>query len=390
MKILQACIRFPPAPGGAETHVLSISKELLNLGHEVRVVTSNLYKETPFTPKYDWEPRCDGLEVIRFPAYSLQGEMHYVFFPKCVPYILSTDAEIIHAHSYGYFHVNVCAFARMLKKRPFVFTPHYHPPWSMWGGKKRKKLRWLYDKIVAKPVLDAADAVIGVSRHEIDTLKDVWYDKNKIHIIPNGIDLKKFTPIPSPEPFRKKYDLKEEKIVLFAGRLATNKGLEYLVEASPKIVAEHPNVRFAIVGEDQGLADILKKKSNKLGTLKKFIFTGHVEEEILRSAFSACDVFVLPSEYEAFGIVLLEANACLKPCVATKVGGVPEVIEDGKNGILVEYADTNELANAICELLSDKEKSKRMGEYGRKKVSEKFTWEMIAKEIEKLYNRLLT
>ncbi len=390
LKILQTCIRFPPAPGGAETHVLSISKELSKLGHDVRVFSSNLYKETPFSPKFDWAKTVEGINVTRFRAYAPPGDMHYVLFPGIVPAILSSDADILHAHSYGYFHVNACALARRLKKRPFVITPHYHPVWSMWGGAKRKKLRRVYDGLIAKPVMDAADAVIGVSRHEMETLKDVWHDEKKIHVIPNGIDLSKFTPIPSGERFRKENGIAEnEKLVLFAGRLATNKGLEFLIEASPDIAREHPDVRFAIVGEDQGLLEKLKERSSKLGTGKRFIFPGHVPEESLRSAFAACDVFVLPSEYEAFGIVLLEANACMKPCVATRVGGVPEVIEHGKNGMLVDYADSIGLGNAICELLSDDGKSKRMGERGRARVAELFTWEKVARQIEALYNKLL-
>ena len=113
------------------------------------------------------------------------------------------------------------------------------------------------------------------------------------------------------------------------------------------------------------------------------------DDELLLSAYPACDVFVLPSEYEAFGLVLLEAMSCEKPCVATNVGGVPEVVEDGKTGLLVEYGNPVALASAIIKLLGDEEKRRSMGMAGRKRVIENFTWPKIVDKIEGVYRELV-
>jgi glycosyltransferase involved in cell wall biosynthesis len=388
MKILQLCIRFPPAPGGAENHVYHISKELIKRGHELKVFTSDLYTEVPFVRIEKPKSSYHNIPVRRFKSYTLGSEMHYIFIPSMLRKILKEAPDIIHTHSYGYFQTNAGAFAKKIKGLPFIITPHFHPQWSMWGGARRKKLRGVYDAFFARPVLNAADAVIGVSAHEMELMKETGYRARNVKIIPNGIDFSAFEPIPDGSLFREKYDI-SGRMILYAGRLASNKGLSHLIEAMPQVFSDHDYVTLALVGEDEGEGPRLKQRAKELGILDRIKFTGHIRDDnIFRSAYSACDVFVLPSEYEAFGIVLLEAMACEKPCVATDVGGVPEVLVNGKTGILVEYGNPDALANAIIELLGDDEKSKTMGRAGRERVKNNFIWPKIVDKIEKLYEEV--
>jgi glycosyltransferase involved in cell wall biosynthesis len=179
-------------------------------------------------------------------------------------------------------------------------------------------------------------------------------------------------------------------MILYVGRLASNKGLLNLIESVPKVLSQFPKTTFVLVGEDEGLRDKLVNRAAELGISDSVIFTGHItDNDLFMSAFTACDVFVLPSEYEAFGLVLLEAGACKKPCVATKVGGVPEVIEDGKTGLLVDYDDVASLANAITLLLEDESKRKQMGKAARESVRNKFTWTKVVDQLEKVYTEVL-
>lgn len=390
MQLLQTCIRFPPAPGGAETHVLEISKLLRHRGYEVMVYTSDLYKEVPFTRKTDWAPTVNKIPVKRFKAHSMPGELHYVFIPSLAKAILKVKTDLIHAHSYGYFQVNVSGLNKRLRDTPFVLTPHFHPPWSMWGGDKRKKLRKVYDKIFAPTVLNAVDRIIGVSHHEMELLSQIIkFDTEKIRYIPNGIDFSRFEPIPKADKFMKKFKPKGQ-IILYVGRLASNKGLEVLVKAAPEVLRENIDTTFVFVGEDEGMKNILKQQAKKLGIADKLLFTGHIkDEELFLSSFAACDVFVLPSEYEAFGIVLLEAMACKKPVIGTRVGGVPEAIGSEGAGIIVEYNDSDALSEAINQLLNDSKKRKKMGEIGRKRVKENFTWASVVDQIEQVYAELI-
>jgi glycosyltransferase involved in cell wall biosynthesis len=389
MNILQLCIRFPPGPGGAENHVYNISKELIKRGNDVQVLTSDLYTEVPFVRLEKQVSNYNGVPVRRFRSYSLKGEMHYVFITSMLRALLREKPDIIHTHSYGYFQTNLAALIKWMKKTPLIITPHFHPPWSMWGGTQRKKLRGMYDRIFARPVLNAADLIIGVSGHEMELMKETGYKARNVKIIPNGIDFSKFEPIPDEKRFREKFDI-SERIVLYTGRLASNKGLNHLIDAIPLILTQETHLKFVFVGEDEGQQGLLEQRARKLGVRDDVIFTGHIkDDDLFRSAYSACDVFVLPSEYEAFGIVLLEAMACDVACVATRVGGVPEVIENGKTGLLVDYGDSKELANAINSLLGDENRRMEMGRAGRRRVKDNFTWPIVVDKLEKVYMDVL-
>jgi len=212
-----------------------------------------------------WSSAVEGIPVKRFKAHSMPGELHYIFIPSLARAILKVETDLIHAHSYGYFQVNISGLNKRLRDTPFVLTPHFHPPWSMWGGDRRKQLRKVYDKLFAPSVLNAVDRIIGVSHHEMELLQQIIkFDSDKIRYIPNGIDFSRFEPIPEPDEFLKKYKLKGN-IVLYVGRLASNKGLEILVAAAKKILKEHPKTTFVFVGEDEGMKEILQGQAKKLG-----------------------------------------------------------------------------------------------------------------------------
>lgn len=385
MNILQLCIRFPPAPGGAENHVYHISKELIGRGHDLQVFTSDLYTEVPFVRLDNPKPSYEGVPVKRFKSYSLGGEMHYVFIPSMMRELLKEETDIIHTHSYGYYQTTAGAFTKKLREIPLIITPHFHPSWSMWGGKRRKKLRKFYDGLLGKSVIGATDLVICHSKNEKELLSSFSLPDEKIRIVPAGVDFKRFETLPSPDRFREVYNI-NERIILYAGRLASNKGLKHLIDAMPSIISQFNDTTLVMIGEDEGQRKMLEERAKKLNIKDKVVFTGHIiDDELFRSAYSACDVFVLPSEYEAFGLVLLEAMACEKPCVATKVGGVPEVLEEGKTGVLVEYGNSDKLAKAIIELLGDENRRKNMGRAGRERVKDNYTWPKIVDRLEEIY-----
>jgi glycosyltransferase involved in cell wall biosynthesis len=399
LKILQLCLRFHPAPGGVETHVLEISKVLKAHGHDVEVYTTDLYKETPFK-KLDGPTQSIeevmGIKVRRFKAHTLGDEMHYVFTPSLLAPVLSSKADLIHAHSYGYFHVNLAAMARKMTGKPFVMTAHFHPQYSMWGGQKRKSLRAVYDKILGGSSLEIADRIIVHTRNELGLMSGMGVDEDKVRVIPAGVDLASYTPQPDGKAFREATDIKDP-FILYAGRIAVNKGLDHLVQAFARVrrrevsnIEGMEGLKLILIGEDHGLRASLEKVAKKEGVSDHVVFTGHIEtDRIFRSAFGACELLALPSDYEAFGLVLVEAMACSKPCVATRVGGVPEVIDEDRTGLLVDFGDVQGLARALTEVLSDPKKAKEMGTAGRKRVEDKFTWETVTTQIEKVYREVL-
>jgi glycosyltransferase involved in cell wall biosynthesis len=362
---------------------------LLKRGYDLKVFTSDLYTEVPFVRIEDHTTSYKGVTVKRFRSYSLGGDMHYIFMPSMLGAILKEDTDIIHTHSYGYFQSTSGAFAKKLRGLPMVITPHFHPSWSMWGGKKRKQLRKIYDGLLGKPSLSTPDAVICHSENEKKLLDMFSVPQEKIRIIPAGVDFSRFESLPSPELFRNHFKV-DDRIVLYTGRLASNKGLLHLMDAAQNVLSRSKDTTFVLVGEDEGERKRLEERAAKLGISDKVLFTGHIKDEkLFLSAYCASDVFVLPSEYEAFGLVLLEAMACEKPCVGTRVGGVPEVIEEEKTGVLVRYGEAKELADAICDLLGNEKKRKDMGRMGRQRVKENFTWPNIVDKLEKVYEEVV-
>ena len=384
MKILQGCVRYPPAPGGAETVVKAYSEGLRDLGHDVEVVTTDLYTETPFVKK-KMPSVVNGINVTRHKAYTVSGEAHYVLAPGMVQSFLSKNADIIHTHSYGYFQNHAGWIRERFQSTPWVITPHFHPSWSMWGGSKRKTLREFYDTVIGKGTLEAADLITCVSKHERDMLvSEIGLKEDNIKIIYNGINWADWSSVPNKEVFRKQYPTVSEKFVLFAGRLATNKGLSDLISAMQLI--DKKSVDLVITGADMGLGKQLEKEASDKGVTMHRL--GHIDDETYRSVLSAAEMLVLPSEYEAFGIVLLEAAAAKTAVIGTNVGGIPEAMSPGNNGLIVEYNDVNNLAKSIALLLEDEKMSKEMGNSGRE-WAKNFSWESIVKEIEHEYKLII-
>ena len=377
-------MRYPPAPGGAETVVKAYSEGLRDLGHDVEVITTDLYTETPFVKK-EMPSEVNGINVTRHKAYTVSGEAHYVLAPGMVKSFLSKEADVIHTHSYGYFQNHAGWIRERFQSTPWVITPHFHPSWSMWGGAKRKTLREFYDTVVGKGTMETADLITCVSKHERDMLvSEIGLSEDNIKIIYNGINWKDWEVLPDKNIFRKAYPEISEKFVLFAGRLATNKGLSDLISAMELI--DHEYVDLVITGADMGLGKKLEKEASEKGV--KMHRLGHIDDETYRSVLAAAEMLVLPSEYEAFGIVLLEAAAAETAVIGTNVGGIPEAMSPNSNGLIVEYNDVPNLSKSIATLLEDEKMCKEMGLAGRI-WSQNFSWESIVSDLEKEYSTII-
>ena len=384
MKILQGCVRYPPAPGGAETVVKAYSEGLRDLGHDVEVITTDLYTETPFVKK-EMPSEVNGINVTRHKAYTVSGEAHYVLAPGMVQSFLSKKADIIHTHSYGYFQNHAGWIRERFQSTPWVITPHFHPSWSMWGGAKRKTLREFYDTVIGKGTMESADLITCVSKHEREMLvSEIGISEDNIKIIYNGINWNDWQILPDKNIFRKQYPDISDKFVLFAGRLATNKGLSDLISAMDLV--NQKSVDLVITGADMGLGKQLEKEALEKGVRMHRL--GHIDDETYRSVLAAAEMLVLPSEYEAFGIVLLEAAAAETAVIGTNVGGIPEAMSPGNNGLIVEYNDVDNLSKSIATLLDDAKLCKEMGKAGRV-WAKNFSWDSILKELEHEYRCII-
>jgi glycosyltransferase involved in cell wall biosynthesis len=386
LKVLTAAIRYPPSPGGAETHAHEVAKELVGRGHQVKVYTSDLLREHPFEHLDQPYDDMDGVQVVRKRAYRLGEAFHFAMMPGQVE-LLREPADVLHSHSFGYWHTNLMALRRKLRPTPLVITPHYHPPETMEGGWARQRMRRFYDTQIANWVFDQADVIIAVSRAELSSMAHHINDLEKVRVIPNGIHFTRFEDLPQPGAFRTPRGI-EGPMLLYVGRLAVNKRMEVVIQGMPDMLKAHPDLTLVIAGPDDGVGEVWRELASDLGVEASVRFEGFLSEQDMIAAYHDADVFVLPSEWEAFGIVLLEAMACETPCVCADRGGAPEVVEDGVTGHVAPYGDVEAWRGLIMGLLDDDEARGRMGRAGRQRVQDRFVWPAIVDQIEEVYRDL--
>jgi len=205
----------------------------------------------------------------------------------------------------------------------------------------------------------------------------------------SGIELDRFHPVSEQEKMRlrEKWGLQEQDAVIgIVSKLWDGKGHELLIRAFREIKKEKEDARLVIVGEGY-LMESLKGVVRQLELSEAVIFTGFLED--VPQIIATFDVAVLPSFFEGMGRVLLEAMAMEKPVVGTLVGGIPDLIEHGANGYLVSPGNERELASAVLKILNDKGLAVKMGEAGRKKVTDRFSADTMVRSIEKVYGELL-
>jgi glycosyltransferase involved in cell wall biosynthesis len=366
MKILMVGKYFYPVIGGVEIHMQNLAKALIKRGHTVEVFTSNTDMSTKKLPETG---EIEGITITRFP--------HVLSLMRA---LLKSDCNVIHYHIIRKAFVDFGIIAGKLKGKPLVFTPHcVYPPQSFLYGIAKK----VYDSSLGFLSLRAVDRIISLTENDKIDVIAMGADPEKIVIVPNCIAFKKFEELKSPDLFREKYPV--EKFLLFVGRIDWNKGLEYAVEAVPLL--QDMGLSLVIIGEDVGYKKLLDERIRKLGIEDHVIFTGKVSDEVLLSAYAACTLFVLPAFYEGLPTVVLEAMAYKKPVIATKTGGTKYVITHGYNGFLIEYGDPQDIYEKVKEALASD--VKKIGEHAREEVKAKYTWEVSAAQVEKVYEDLL-
>jgi glycosyltransferase involved in cell wall biosynthesis len=232
------------------------------------------------------------------------------------------------------------------------------------------------------------DAAIQVNTFQWKWLmKQHGLPRKKIVFVPDGIPEDRFRKVDNKE-FLKKWGLEGKFVICNLGRVQKYKGLDHVVKVLPNLVKKHPNVVFLSMGKDAGDTERLKKMAYDLGVSEHVIFTGMVTEDEKLMGLDAADVFVLPSEWEAFGIVTLEAYARKTAAICTRMEGGEFLIDEGKNGFLFDFGDLEMFEKQLLTLIEDDKLRHRMEQTNYEK-SKKLTNEYIAKhELQDLYYRL--
>jgi glycosyltransferase involved in cell wall biosynthesis len=245
---------------------------------------------------------------------------------------------------------------------------------------------WLGDRLFVR----FADSSVSASRYNASQVKE-RYGIEPV-VVYNGVDLARFTPDDKhDDSILMKYGLQrstlETPALLYAGRLIRWKGVEYLIKALPNITPA--TTRLWIAGEGT-YRETLEKLASSLGVSERITFLGKVEQDDLAALYRSCAMLVATSFVnETFGMALCEAMACGTPVIASRFGGFREVVVDGVTGLLARPQDTIDLAKKINTLLADPALAKKMGEAGRQRVLDDFSWRTVADRLEEVYKCLV-
>jgi glycosyltransferase involved in cell wall biosynthesis len=370
MKIAQVAPYFYPHVGGVESHVLTLSERLVKNGHDVTVYTSNFdnLKEKDI---------FSGIKIVR--AKQIASFFATPITPKIKKVIASENHDVVHAHTPPPLTAYYAAKAVKHSKTPFVVTYHCDLELPRLIGKIATAI---YQRTFSRYTFKRADKIIVHTKTYGATSRTLWnFDEA---VIPSAVNPQRFSKDLDFSKIEEKHGLSQKKVVLFVGRLVGHKGIDYLID-SATLTPE--DVRYIIVGSGPYL-DKLKKRVRLKKVDKKVIFTGKVPFDDIPRYFAACNVFVLPSisRLEAFGLVILEAMASSKPVIVSNIPGVTEVVAEDVQGLHVEPMNAEDLAEKINILLSDEQMQRRMGDAGRKKVEEEYTWDKVVGQIEEVYS----
>ncbi|MCW4047425.1 MAG: glycosyltransferase family 4 protein [Candidatus Bathyarchaeota archaeon] len=247
-------------------------------------------------------------------------------------------------------------------------------------------------RIFEESMLKRSDKIIAVSdftRREL--LQYYKVREDKIRVIHNGVDTNKFQPASDKRKAKQELGFSPDDIaILSVGRLYARKGLFTLIESMPAVVRRFPRAKFIISGKGQ--SDEMKKlvaHAQKLGVNGNIVFTGYYPDRKLPRLYQAADVFAFSTFYENLPFAVLEALSTGLPVVTTRVGGIPEMIENGRNGFLVQPFNSQELSDRILYFLEHPSAASKMAFLARKVIEERFDWRLIVKKVLRVYDEAL-
>jgi len=330
VKIIQVCPRFLPHIGGVEKHVYEISKRLAKK-HKVIVYTTDPSGELPKNEK------IDGITIKRFRSFAPNEAFFFSY--GLFSSLKKESCDVLHVHCFQALP-SILAIEAVKKPRikKIIFTPHFHPN----GGTiSRNFLRKFYDSYQKRAFLKS-DKIICISEREKEILSDRFQiEQQKMSVIPNGIDIEKFRNLPN---IKKTNNFK----ILYVGRLEKYKRIHWILIAFKRIIERNYDHKISLIIVGKGPFEKQLLKFCKRLKINKFVtFKRNLTFDELLDEYHSCDIFLMPSEYEAFGITILEALACNKPVIVNR--SIPMSNLFSKHGYLI--SNITDIENALMDFL---------------------------------------
>ena len=386
MNILFVFFQFLPNIGGTEIPMYHYARELVRRGHHVTVYTANAcgFKPSKLRP----EEVIDGIAVKRFKVIPLPTRYNYLTFftPSIVPALMSVGADLVQVFSLlPSFITTVSCLIAKIRKIPLILYPQYHPSrLNIFTSFMKKALFRFFDKVIGVYILKMADYIIALTDAEATLYKQ--QGMKNVRLIYEGITIQKPPAAAEISSFREKYSLSDDQVFLLTvGRIEKRKGIEFLIRSIPKVLERFPNIRLIIVGEDNGYLSRLEKLAHELNCDEHIVFTGAVSDFELSSAYALSSIVIVPSQFEAYGRVVVEGWSFRKPIVASKNVALAAELVSKDNGVLVKFGDSEALADAIIGLLYHPGHAETLGANGYE-IAKELTWEKRVDALEEVYD----
>jgi D-inositol-3-phosphate glycosyltransferase len=382
--------------GGQNVYVRKIGEALAQRGWKVDMFTRRTDPEQLEVTEHF--PGCRTIHLTAGPQIYINRDNLFATLPNFVEAFLEfQDAQKI---IYPLIHTNYWLSSWVgMQLRNKQLLKHIHTYHSL-GAVKYRSIATIpmiakTRLAIEKDCLETTNCVVATSIEEKGDMR-TWVSENgTIEVIPCGVDLQNFQVVPQAVA-RQQLDLAlDQKIVLYVGRFDPRKGIDTVLQA-----LEHPSLRtqpkFQVLLVGGGNSQLDQQEQKRLeqlvqdkGLSTSVTFVGAVEHAHLAQYYAAADVCVVPSHYEPFGLVAVEAMACSTPVVASNVGGLRYSVVSGETGLLVPPQDATAFATAIARILDNPAERDRMGQNGRARVESTFDWHIVAEHLDHLYTKQL-
>jgi phosphatidylinositol alpha-1,6-mannosyltransferase len=371
MRLLVFTTQFPPAVGGVETMSWQLSKQLQSMGEDIYILTPHISGAAEFDAG-------ETLKIQRFPlsdpvTFMAKGKQKLALISTLRQSVIDARADVVLCTGWdpcGYIASIACVRSPRI---PYFLIAHGMELMQLPRGfAARHTKAWMRRK-----ALLGAERIIAVSSFTGDRVVELGVPKQRVSVVPNGVVL--------AEPQKTTSAANgDRKVLMTVSRLVPRKGHDTVLRALPQVLEQLPDAIYRIVGTGPELPR-LQALSRQLQLDQHVEFYGQVSDSERERLLSECNVFVLatretPTDFEGLGIAVLEAMQKGKPVVVTRAGGVPEIVDHGRTGLVVEADDPETLARAMVDLLQDPVRASAMGRNAESVVRERFGWNMIAKQ----------
>ncbi len=371
---------YPYNMGGADKRLWELARKLAQDDeHEVHIFGMKWWEgpDTIITDNVHLHGVCKVRELYNKNGVRSITEA-IIYSLKVVPYLLRAQCDVIDCNQFPYLPCFSGKIASVIKRKPLVIT--WLEVWDTYWYSYLGTVAGGIGRVIERLTMRLPDSIVAVSNKTKEDLVRCDVDHRSIDVIPVGVDLERIACI---QPSSKGAD------VLFAGRLIQEKRVDLLLNALALAKEEVPTISCMVVGDGPERAT-LEAQARQLGLEGSVTFMGFVEQDGLIAYMKSSKVFVLPSEREGFGLVIVEANACKLPVISIRheMSATRELVQDGINGFLVSTASPDGIAEVIVRIVQDDVLRARLAENGQE-MAKKFAWSDISRSVIDTYQRVI-